>query len=382
MKFFSCRHAIFCVQFFIFCSVLSAQTTASFENLPRQVFSGGQGQFHVQGIAYDKTSGCFYLSFTTSLIKLDGEGRLLGSVEGLTGHLGCLALNPDDGRLYGSIEYKHDEIGTLIENRLGRNNDAQTGFYVAIFDVQRITRPHMDARDVMTTVYISEALSDYMAEVPCGGRQVKHRFGCSGIDGVAFAPAWGKKSGRNMLYVAYGIYGDTNRTDNDYQVLLAYDVRNWKKYEQPLTPDNLHRSGPRHPKKKYFAYTGNTTYGIQNLAYDAETGKMFAAVYPGKKAEFHNYGLFAFDTRAKAHKEKLKGMSDDTKGLVVPLAADGKQSGETRGWDFKWGATGFCPIGNGLFYISHNGKQDGLHSSTIHLYRWTNDANEPLRLVE
>ena len=50
-----------------------------------------------------------------------------------------------------------------------------------------------------------------------------------------------------MLYVAYGIYSENDRTDNDYQVLLCYDVKKLKKYEQPLSAQNLHQSGPQNP---------------------------------------------------------------------------------------------------------------------------------------
>ena len=46
-----------------------------------------------------------YFSFTTTLLKTDMQGNLLGSVEGMTGHLGCMTLIPDDGRLYASIVY-------------------------------------------------------------------------------------------------------------------------------------------------------------------------------------------------------------------------------------------------------------------------------------
>lgn len=80
-----------------------------------------------------------------------------------------------------------------------------------------------------------------------GGRTVAHRFGCSGIDGVTFAPRFGSGEEGDWLYVAYGIYGDTLRTDNDYQVLLAYDTKEWKRYEQPLSQSNLHKSGPAAP---------------------------------------------------------------------------------------------------------------------------------------
>ena len=109
--------------------------------LPRQIYSGEQGPFHVQGIAVDLDRGYMYFSFTTTLLKTDMQGNLLGSVEGMTGHLGCMTLNPDDGRLYASIEYKHDAIGKGILNKLeGVRNDEQTGFYVAVFDVDRIDR--------------------------------------------------------------------------------------------------------------------------------------------------------------------------------------------------------------------------------------------------
>ena len=179
--------------------------------LPRQIYSGEQGPFHVQGIAVDLDRGYMYFSFTTTLLKTDMQGNLLGSVEGMTGHLGCMTLNPDDGRLYASIEYKHDAIGKGILNKLeGVRNDEQTGFYVAVFDVDRIDRIGMNAEkdDVMKTVYIKEAVDDYYAKVSNNGQELEHRFGCSGIDGVTFAPAFGQsRDGKKYLYVAYGIYG-------------------------------------------------------------------------------------------------------------------------------------------------------------------------------
>lgn len=52
----------------------------------------------------------------------------------------------------------------------------------------------MDARkdSVMYPVYVAEATADYTASVEIHGRQQMHRYGCSGIDGLAFAPAPGK----------------------------------------------------------------------------------------------------------------------------------------------------------------------------------------------
>ena len=239
-----------------------------------------------------------------------------------------------------------------------------------IFNVDR--KDIYNACKELQAEYEEEGRGIVIREVNKSFRQVEHRFGCSGIDGVTFAPAPGKQHGKHLLYVAYGVYGDTERTDNDYQVLLAYDVSRWQRYEQPLSPTNLHKSGPAKPKAKYFAHTGNTTYGIQNLAYDPWTGYILAAVYPGKKPQYPNYGLFAIDISHKARKQKLQGMDDDMKGLVLPVA---------QGWHFPWGSTGICSLGDCHFYISHNGKKDGLQNTTVHLYRWTDDAERPLQEI-
>ncbi len=367
-----------------------AQPSLDLQRLPRTIYSGEQGPFHVQGIAVDLERGYFYFSFTTALLKTDLEGHLIGSVTGMTGHLGCMTLNPEDGRIYASIEYKHDEIGKGILNKLqGTENDADTGFYIAIFDPDRITRPDMNAEteNVMTTVYIREAVADCRAKVTNGGKEFEHRFGCSGIDGVTFAPKLGKKQGKkHYLYVAYGIYSDTLRTDNDYQVILAYDTKNWSRYEQPLTQKNLHKSGPQQPAHKYFVRTGNTSWGIQNLAYDKSTGNIYAAVYKGKKSIYPNYSLFVIDGHKAPRKMQLQGFDPAYKGEVLSLAEQGMYDAQsnTYGWMFKWGTTGLCPLGDGYFYISHNAKskQTGCQSSTVHLYKWLGKADQAFERVK
>ena len=364
-------------------------------NLPREIRSGEQGPFHVQGIAVDLERGYIYFSFTTKLLKMDFEGNLIGSVDGMTGHLGCLTMNPADGRVYGSLEYKDDAIGKGIRRTLDAGQVApedekdRTGFYVAIFDVDRITRPDMDAEKdrVMTTVYIKEAVDDYYAKVSNNGQELEHRFGCSGIDGVTFAPAFGQsRDGKKYLYVAYGIYGDTLRTDNDYQVILAYDTRDWKRYEQPLTQENLHKSGPEKPLHKYFLYTGNTSWGIQNLAYDKASGNMHAAVYKGKKSHYPNYSYFVIDGSKAPERKQLQGFDPAVEAEVLSLLPEGLHDAQsdTWGWNFKWGTTGLCPIGDGYFYISHNAKdkQTGNQSSTVQLYKWTGNPDKAFEPVE
>ena len=356
--------------------------------LPRTILSGEQGPFHVQGIAVDLERGYIYFSFTTKLLKMDLAGNLIGSVDGLTGHLGCLTMNPADGRVYGSLEYKDDAIGKGIRKTLDGESEGadQTGFYIAVFDVDRIVRPDMDAeRDrVMTAVYVKEAVDDYFAETVNGGRTVAHRFGCSGIDGVTFAPRFGSGEEGDWLYVAYGIYGDTLRTDNDYQVLLAYDTKEWKRYEQPLSQSNLHKSGPAAPDRKYFVRTGNTSYGIQNLAYDPASGNLYAAVYKGKKPHYPNWSLFVIDGSKPARRESLQGFDTPTEGEVLSLVSAGASAEDIGGWNFKWGATGLCPLGGGYFYISENArsKETRQQSSTVRLYEWTGDAAIPFRAVE
>ncbi|MBQ4050673.1 MAG: hypothetical protein IJD13_03525, partial [Oscillospiraceae bacterium] len=219
------------------------------QNLPRTIFTGHSKGGHIQGIALDKSRKYLYCSFTTELLKLDLEGNLIGSVKGLTGHLGCLALGTD-GRIYGSLEFKNDAVGKGILKNLGMEKELQDAFYIAIFDGDKITRTDMDAEKdgVMTTVYLKDVVDDFNAEE----NGVKHRFGCSGIDGITFGPAFGEE-GKYDLYVAYGIYRDIDRKDNDYQVILRYDIDGWKKLEKPLSQKNIHHSGPEKYTERYFA---------------------------------------------------------------------------------------------------------------------------------
>ena len=56
-----------------------------------------------------------YFSFTTALVQTDLEGNVIGSAVGMLAHLGCIAFFDEDGCVYGSLEYKNDEIGRGIE---------------------------------------------------------------------------------------------------------------------------------------------------------------------------------------------------------------------------------------------------------------------------
>jgi hypothetical protein len=270
-------------------------------HLPKTVFSGNWKTPHVQGIAVDTARKYIYYSFTTMLLKTDLEGHVIGWAGGLTGHLGCLDFCDADGRVYGSLEYK-----------------AEKAFYIAIFDGSKITRPGMSAEadGIMTTVYLKDVVKDYCCDLDGNGifdgdtaETPDHRYGCSGIDGVAFGPVFGDFKGeKHFLHVAYGIYGNSKRVDNDYQIILRYDISGWKKYEQPLSQNHPHTRGPEKPSDRYFLFTGNTTFGIQNLEYDGFTGHWFATVYRGKKEQYPIYPLYIIDGRlcqkAFCNKEK------------------------------------------------------------------------------
>jgi hypothetical protein len=356
-------------------------------NLPDSIYSGKQGDFHMQGLVVDKANKCVYFSFTNALIKTDLSGRLVGSVTGFVGHLGDLDLS-DDGKIYGSLEYKNDAIGKGIKKKLGVETSNEDGFYIAIFDGSRITCLNMNAEkeDLLRTVYIKEAVNDYAANVKEGSEEKPHRFGCSGIDGVAFAPSIGSSnSTEKFLYVAYGVYGDTARNDNDHQVILKYNISDWGKYAQKLSQDNLHHSGPQKPLDKYFLKTGNTRYGIQNLAYDSYTGNLYAAVYYGSKTQFPNYDLFVIDGKKKPVKSYIQSDNQNIKVKMLSLVEAGPKDSQSsiRGWFFKWGSTGLCPLGNGLFYISHNSKsQDGQQQSVIYKYKWVGDDQNAFVLIK
>lgn len=295
---------------------------------------------HVQGIAIDEKREYMYLSFTTCFVKTDMQGNVIGTVTGLAGHLGCIAYNYDDGKVYGSLEYKHDCIGAGILSRSGRAEDVEDGFYIAIFDVDKIDRPNMDAEKevVMTAVYLKEVCDDYNAE--------GHRFGCSGIDGTTFAPDPGNPKGKKYLHVAYGIYGDLNRDDNDNQIILKYDISDWAKYAKPLNQTAMHKSGPAEPDDKYYIFTGNTEFGIQNLEYDPYTNTMFAAVYPGKKPDYPNYCMFS-----------------------IPWEPD---TCEIPGSYFPYGSTGMISLGDGYFYFSRDYRKEDFYGTNIQLYKYEN----------
>ncbi len=281
------------------------------------IFTGTQGPHHIQGIAMDE-KGFLYYSFTTKLLKAAPDGSPIATVDGFLGHLGCIAYH--DGKIYASLEYKNDKIGQGILKSLGKEKTLEDNFYIAVFDCEDFGPPAL--------IPLPEVAADYRSG----------HYGCSGIDGVTFAPLPGQ-TGKKYLFVAYGIYGDVNRQDNDHQVLLCLD------------PADFSRQG------RYFVPTGNTTYGVQNLEYDAHSGRVYMAVYPGKKPEFVNHNLYCVDWTKTPKLEKLSGLPEE--GLVLPVE---------KSWEFPYGSTGLYSLGNGDFLISEEHRAQTGQCSYLHLY--------------
>lgn len=339
------------------------------KQLPSVIYTGKWRGGHIQGIAIDKEREYIYCSFTTEFVKLDIQGNLIGSVKGFTGHLGCLAYNEADGRIYASLEYKNDVIGKSILHKLGVQNEIKNAFYVAIFDGDKIDRPNMNAETdgIMTTVWLREPTEDYLYE--------GHRYGCSGIDGITFAPILGEM----RLLIAYGIYSDITRKDNDHQVLLSYRPEALTAYETVLTATNIHENGPEACTERYFVYTGNTNFGVQNLEYDPYTGDIFMAVYKGKKENFPNFKMYRVDGNQPPKKMLLLGM-DGKEGMTLSIKKTGIFEKNMYGYHFPYGSTGIASLGDGRFYISEDHGENGEYDSHIRLYRYTDDERlfEPI----
>ncbi len=337
------------------------------ENLPmpKDIYSGAYKTGHCQGIAIDEKRGFVYYSFTTAIIKTDFAGNLLASAYGLLGHLGCIAYEPNTNRVYGSLEYKNDSIGKGILRANGQT-EIEDAFYMAIIDCEKLDKMDMDAVSdgVMTAVYLRDVVEDYKAVVTVDGREVAHRYGCSGIDGTTIAPVPGTAGERDHVFVAYGIYDDVNRGDNDYQILLSYALTELDKYAAPLSQTKMHTRGPDAPEARYFVYTGNTNFGVQNLEYDPYTGLTFAHVYPGHKKDFPNPAVFAIDWTKPAETQKLPGL--DEEGLTLSL----EEKTGLSGLPYAHGDTGFYAFGNGYYAASYCGHTEAGHDTHVRLYRW------------
>ncbi|MBQ9802658.1 MAG: hypothetical protein IJW51_06285 [Clostridia bacterium] len=342
---------------------------------PKNIFSGYHGQIHCQGIAVDAKKGYIYYSFTTKLIKADLLGNVIGSVDGLIGHLGCIDFCEQDGKVYGSLEYKNDIIGKIILKSLHMADvEIKNAFYCVIFDVDKIDRMNMNAETdgIMRAVYLPQVAEDFEACVTVKGARLPHKYACSGIDGIGWGPAWGQSAGREYLRICYGVYGDVDRCDNDYQVILTFDAaRWWDTVARPLRQGEMHRCGDG-SASKCFVCTGSTTFGVQNLEYDAYKKQWMLAVYRGKKPGLPNYDMFFISADAMPRPAVHTVYGEEISEL--PLSR--------RGIYFPYGATGMYAFGDGRYYFSRAGQHEqlGQYTNAV-LYRATSEDEAPFAEV-
>ena len=327
---------------------------AEAQSLPRNFDVKIRVKDHVQGMAIDTVARCFYLSFTTSLVKCDYEGNVQARLDSIPGHLGAMTFDAGSRTLYASLECKDDEIGRGVAAHLGMEayTQEESRFYIAAFAVDRLT----EGRQAMQTYEITEVKADY-----------KTRYGCSGFDGVTIAPQIGKKNGKPCLYLAYGIYGDISRRDNDNQILLEYRLDQFKPGKTPK-----HR-------EKYFIFTGNTNWGVQNLCYDPKTGCIFLACYAGQKPEFPDFSLYAVPLNQKPVEKLLRGLENDGEHQSLALLQQGLLSSikGLRGWRFPDAATGICTLGDGRWFVATPKKVRGkMQTATVRQLRWKGGPQE------
>ena len=330
---------------------------------------------HIQGIAVDPVKGFVYYSYTTVLVKARTDGSIVGWVGGLVGHLGCIDFNDENGKVYGSLEFKHDIIGKNIAQNLGVTLPEEDAFYICIFDVDRIDRPCMDAeRDgVVKSVYLPEISAWHHKKTVSGG---ENPFFVSGIDGLGIGPVFGEGDGESRLMLCSSIFSSPEFPyRSDYNVVTQYDWQSLDRAAVPLRQDKLHHCGLS-PETYYFLDIGLCRWGVQNFEYDKSEGIWWASVYLLAEEPRSKFTLFAVDGLAKPQEK------DSPYGKKAHLAlkkegADFDENG-IPGYAFPLGQTGIYAFGNGSFYFAEPHKtEEGIHSGTIYLYKRARGGNVP-----
>lgn len=333
------------------------------ETLSLSVFGGEWDTSHCQGIAVDDALEYMYFSFTTKLVKVRiATGEVVGTVSGWSGHLGDLTYY--DGKIYGSLEYYYP-IGS---------------FYVAVFDGEKIVG-ETSHEACMCTMYLSEVNYDYTHQlgeewsIEEDPNAEGHAYGCSGIDGISIGKIPGGDGEDIALMVCYGIYGNTFRSDNDYQVMLQYDLDSFLSFDSSgrtsikrecgdiLDQNHYHTKGPN-LSAKYFIYTGNTTYGVQNLEYDTLSDTYIMAVYDGAKEAFPNYDVFYLDGKAKPVYQELNlGTRQE---LYRDLPNSSGEETMDHGYTLSLAQVGVKDMDSGIWGSNNTGAD--MDTGVVHLY--------------
>ena len=385
-------------------------------------WSTAEGSGHLQGICCDDELNYMYFSFTDRLIKVDMRiGEIVGTVTGLAAgsisggaHLGCLAYY--NGFVYGSLEYKKDER-----------------WYIAAFDTEQIRGDmHYTDPGVMYAIHVPDVDEEYKDELDAGEHRnsdtsMGHKYGTGGIDGITFGtlPGAGLDSKVYMI-VTYGPYGNATRYDNNNQVLLVYDPEDATEFMLPFREDRREQEGLRFVEQ-LFVYTGNQTYGIQNLEYDKDTGDLWMMCYSRPSGSAFPKGtMYVIDGSVPLYRAEVEvgqsvPASNPDQAAALSKAACYRKNGNypvanhmtlkcvcgKGGLDLHeltdYGntghpacicignnpasaQTGFISLGNDCFYIAHSGSEtiDGVQYQwgSASLYRLDRESNTFERITE
>lgn len=351
-------------------TVVEVENFTIIDYFPLSLASGGSWDIkHCQGMTIDKLGGYAYYSYTNTFVKCDLGGNAVGTITGIEGHLGDICYNERDGKVYASL-----------------NPEGKKALYVAIIDVENLNEKGVDAvkGGLIRTVHLTQVWEDFSAKVKNQGKTYSRRYGVSGTDAMCFGPSFETGKGY-YLTISCGTTPQTERTDNDYQVLVQYDVSGWwDKYGQPLSYDKVHHTGPEEMHGKFFVYTGNTYYGVQTMTYFEELNLWFLNVYTTRKEDFPKYNLFIVNGDVKPKEKALKGQDKKDVQKVLTLYKDGSYDEKTKiyGWFISQGSKGMEYLTSGLFYIIHPyktwyGKQTGV----AYLYVWDPSASTPFKIA-
>lgn len=288
------------------------------------MISQSVGTGHVQGIAIDRENGFIYASISNALVKSDMNGNVVGSIYNLPGHIGDIAFNPDDGRVYAA-QYVYNGNG-----------------YISMIDgddIAQVGMEYSEHKEILKSVYAVSA------------------------DGTAIGPGFGETDSDKMyLYIT--------KNKGVYKEFLQYDIDELKEYETVW--DGKHTNGPEGPGQRYYVYMGTTVYGIQNLEYDPYTESMICCIYGVSGDIYPKYCTYMVDMTTLPEKGEISDIQSI--GAITKFAPYGIYHEATGIWGAKFnkGSHGFASLGNGYYYIieSEINKEDVDRCDVYGLYKW------------
>lgn len=333
--------------------------------------TGGVGTIsHVQGVATNLFGDVFYYSFTDRLVVQKSDGEIIGSVVGIQGHMGDLAFNPEDGRVYVSYSYSSSTSGLGEGTALRKQKNA----YVLIFDVEKIDRMNMSPDGIVTCVYVGEKIQE-LANTPGYDYGTKYddlkiggKYGVvNSIGNLAIGPAFGENDGKtyvtcvlsqpaNAVCSAAGVYA-YDREDNDYFVIVQFDPSNWGSYEVPYS-EMEKASGPKDFDRMYFYYAGQHDYGVQVMTYDAYQNMYVLTTYSlinstlEGATQFPNYSVYYLDA-VQVKTGTLIGNGEDSGNIITEKYGKKDEATGIKGW-LVWYDVGFISLGDGYYYRAEN----------------------------